>query len=471
MRTRASTIIRPGLALAATVILVVGVPALAGSSDAERGEPAKAAGQAEAGGGQSGQVRAAKALQPAAPTRQFTKAGFRRWVSGRAGGLRTLADSDIDRTLRFAATDGHISLPGRDPLYVFGFVNVPVAATTFSLVQTYKGNVQAPAPILGVDENESLQLRLTNLGLKFRPDLADSHTIHWHGFRNAIALFDGVPEVSIAVPPNRTFPYFYRPHDAGTYMYHCHFEDPEHVQMQMTGVVYVRPAQNGGVPGLGIPSGKYAYNDGVHPSDPRSTKYDREFALLLNEIDTRPHDGLEAVQEFVWSDYKPNFWVINSRAYPDTIKPNKGEPGADPDLDSQPISSLIQVNPGNRVLLRFANLGYEQHAMALTGITMRVVGEDATFLKGPGGADLSYRTNTIYIGPGEARDVIFVAPAFDASAPSGVDANGPYNRYLLKNRNYHKQTNGGAAGLGGMVTEVRVYQDPLPAQTEPNETY
>ena len=78
-----------------------------------------------------------------------------------------------------------------------------------------------------------------------RPDLVDGHTIHWHGFVNAIPLFDGVPELSISVPIGRSFTYFYRPHDPGTYMYHCHFEDVEHVQMGMTGLLFVRPSQNG----------------------------------------------------------------------------------------------------------------------------------------------------------------------------------------------------------------------------------
>jgi multicopper oxidase len=469
MRIRAAKILGLGLALAATVALAAGIQALAGPSGGGQRASAQAQSQAgKANGGKSAQVAATKTSQPA---RQFSKPGFKRWVGGRSAVLRSLADSGIDRTIRIAATDGHISLPGRDPLYVFGFVGVPVGASTASLVANYKGNVTVPSPLLGVDQNEGLELRMTNLGFAVRPDLDDSHTVHWHGFRNAISLFDGVPEVSISVPANRTFPYFYRPHDPGTYMYHCHFEDSEHVQMGMDGIVYVRPTQNAGVPALGIPAGKYAYNDGVVPSDARSTKYDREFALLLNEIDTRPHDGSEGVQEFVWSNYKPNFWVINGRSYPDTVKPNKGEPGADPALASQPISSLVQANPNDRVLLRFVNLGYDQHAMALTGIPMRVVGEDATFLKGPGGADLSYWTNTIYIGPGESRDVIFKAPAYDASAPGGVDGRGAYNRYLLKNRNYYTQTNGGAAGLGGMVTEVRVYQTALPTQANPNETY
>ena len=98
--------------------------------------------------------------------------------------------------------------------------------------------------MLSFDEEDDIYLTLTNLGLLQRPDLFDGHTLHWHGFVNAIPLFDGVPELSLAVPVGRDLTYFYRPHDAGTYMYHCHFEDVEHVQMGMTGMVFVRPKQN-----------------------------------------------------------------------------------------------------------------------------------------------------------------------------------------------------------------------------------
>jgi FtsP/CotA-like multicopper oxidase with cupredoxin domain len=360
--------------------------------------------------------------------------------------------------MRFAATDNmtDIFLPARtDPLYIFGFVEVPVGAPIDDL-DIYKGAVQMPSPILAIPQETDFYLTMTNLGFVGRPDLDDSHTIHWHGFRNPIALFDGVPEVSIAVPVARNFPYFYRPHDPGTYMYHCHFEDSEHVQMGMDGIVFVRPAQDGTALG-GFT--KFAYNDGDG-----STGFDREWALLLNEIDERPHDGLLAVQEFVWSDYNPSYWIINGRAYPDTILPNN-----DPSLPKQPISSLIQINAGERGLLRFANLGYEQHAMQMPGITMKVVGEDATLLRGPAGADLSYMTTTLYIGPGEARDVLFTAPAYVGP--------GPYDTYLLKNRSYHKLVNGSDTGHpdyapGGMMTEVRVYPaGTLPAQSVPNETF
>jgi FtsP/CotA-like multicopper oxidase with cupredoxin domain len=367
----------------------------------------------------------------------------------------------VTMTKRLAASDTKIKLPGRaKELLMFGFAEPPASATTVAAITTaMKGKVQVPAPILSVPQGAGLKLDLTNVGLVSRPDLADSHTVHWHGFRNAISLFDGVPEMSIAVPPGRQFPYFYQPNDAGTYMYHCHFEDVEHVQMGMTGIVFVTPSTD-------TATVKSAYIDGDG-----STRYDRQYTLLLSEIDPVPHDNLEAVQEFQWVDYRPVYWIINGRAYPDTIRPEN-----DPALPRQPISSLIQANAGQRVLLRIVNLGYQQHAMQLTGIAMTVVGEDATLLRGPGGADLSYKTTTIYAGPGEARDAIFVAPPFDPGSVSGsTPARGPWNTYLFKNRSYQKLNNNGstdaATGLGGMVTEVRVYRDALPAQVRPNQTH
>lgn len=396
---------------------------------------------------------------------------------------------------RFAASDGFIVLPnlpaeaqhpatGDPALFVFGFMDVTAGTTNPRTAQQQatnlaKGKIPHPAPNLWVGEHFELQIELFNVGFKWRPDLTDGHTIHWHGFRNAIAIFDGVPEVSIGVPAQRKFPYAYRPRDAGTYIYHCHFEDVEHVQMGMIGVVFVQPAQNG--TSLGGFT-KFAYNDGDG-----STGFRREFAMLLSDIDSRVHLGSLAVQEFVWTEFKPNYWLINGRSYPDTILPNGSQivTGGDPYLTSlkawQPMSSLVQVNAGDRALLRVANLGYDQAAMQLEGISLKVVGEDATHLRGSTGADLSYDTNTIYVGPGETRDALFTAPAY-TSLGALTDTVGSYNRYLLRNRRYSALTNNGAvtdgsqagtlAGLGGQVTEVRVYPaGTLAAQTVPNQTY
>jgi len=383
------------------------------------------------------------------------------------------------KTIRLVATDGFFSFPGRrstdpgplvipDDGRIFGFGFRAVESNEVSsngpgridkLTQKYKGKVSWPAPILPIDKDTQTFIVLTNIGLVVRPDLDDSHTIHWHGFRNPNSVFDGVPEVSVSVPPGRDFPYLFVPRDEGTYMYHCHFEDVEHVQMGMDGVVYIKSSNPG-----------YAYDlpDGSPALD---TAFDRQFSFMLNEIDTHPHDNLVNIQEFVWSNYKANHWVMNGRSYPDTIIRDQDLPGTDFDLGdglySQPISSLMQCNPGDKVLMRIASLGYEQHAMQLLGIPMTVVGQDASYL----GAN-AYTTNTLYLGAGEARDVIFTAPLYDASlALNANDTLGDYNRYWFRNRSAQRLINPDVPGLGGMVTEVRVYLNALGAQTGPNETF
>jgi FtsP/CotA-like multicopper oxidase with cupredoxin domain len=404
------------------------------------------------------------------------------------------ADPAGQTNIHLAATDGFVYAPGNvanpfgpmpylpDPLAdgtpftMWGFGFRDVTHLTAGQIQDQKGKFQSPAPIIYVDQEDDVRITLTNLGLVIRPDLTDSHTIHFHGFRNAIPLFDGVPEMSISVPTGRDFTYFYKPHDPGTYMYHCHFEDTEHVSMGMRGCIFVRPAQNAGAGGS-IPAGTYAYNDGVPPGDPLSTAYDREFVMFLEDVWAQEHFEGAHIQEHDWSDYEADIWLLNGRPYPYTTLPNGGfgadadssnpwvpdastgdlvAPAGHPELQYNPISSLVQAKAGERVLLRFVNLGFQQHAMTLDGIGMRVVGKDATLLRGRDGTDISYRTNTVYIGPGESVDAIFTARAV---------ADG--TTYRLYNRNYAYLHNPGLPGLGGQMTEVQVVS-ALGDQTVPN---
>jgi FtsP/CotA-like multicopper oxidase with cupredoxin domain len=376
-------------------------------------------------------------------------------------------------TVFLAATDGYITMPGRSrPVYIFGFIPVPDVAVT-TLIATYKGHAQHIAPILGFDQDVDVNITLSNLGLVQRPDLTDTHTIHWHGFDVPSPLNDGVPEVSVAVPIGKKLTYFYRPHREGTYMYHCHTEDVEHVQMGLSSIVFVRPKQDG------TPIGgysKFAYNDGDG-----STGYDRHYAILLNEIEERQHDADRDIQEFIMTDFDPQYFTLNGRVYPQTILPNDTDTvssGLTTVNDnygtsdkSQPVSALVQINEGERGLLRLANLGYTIDAMQLPGIPMHVVGQDASLLR-DGSVDTSYVTDTVYMGPGEARDVLFDAPAYDPANPSDTDGVGDYNVYYFKNRDWRKLSNHGAPGPGGMMTEVRVYAGtPLTEQTVVGQTY
>ena len=357
------------------------------------------------------------------------------------------------KSVHLVGTDGWVSMPAGSPpdlpffpdslapdgfdTYVFGFRDVTQMSTAAE-VAAVRGKAQVSAPMLAFDEGDEVTITLSNLGLLMRPDLFDGHTLHWHGFVNAIPLFDGVPELSLAVPIGRDLAYHYRPHDAGTYMYHCHFEDVEHVQMGMTGMVFIRPAQNR-APVNGDPIGtKYAYNDGDG-----STRYDREFAFMVTELWSAAHYRDAHIQVNDWTDYAASFWLMNGRGFPDTLEPN-GNPLVTTAgrLQYQPISSKVSCNAGDRVLLRLSNLGYQNHQMSVDNIDLTVVAKDASLLRGRDGTTNYLVANGVDIGPGESRDVMFTAPS--------------PGEYLLYDRNYSYLDNGGGPGYGGMMTKIVV---------------
>jgi FtsP/CotA-like multicopper oxidase with cupredoxin domain len=394
-----------------------------------------------------------------------------------------------DPDLYLAGTDAWISLPSSpaiapfhpdnlapDPFttYMFGFRNV--TGMNKNRKEAQKGKATHPSPLFWIDQYDDIgnpnefRLQITNLGLTLRPDLIDEHTVHFHGLRNIIPFYDGEPNTSVAVPIAGEFTYAYRVREPGTYMYHCHVEDVEHVHLGMTGLVFVRPAQDGDT--TLYPSGKYAYNDGDG-----STGYDREFAMLLTEVWAEAHWAFSHVQLPNWDEYRADFYMLNGRVYPHTIAPNGSIDFRNPDYENstgdliatpgyehlkyQPLSSLVQANEGERVLLRFSNLGFSKQNMALSGIPMRVVGKDATLLRGRDDTDISYETSSIFIGVGESYDAIFEAPAYQGP--------GPYDKYLLYNRNYRHINNRDPSGHGGPMTEVRVYPaGTLGPQTLPN---
>jgi FtsP/CotA-like multicopper oxidase with cupredoxin domain len=386
------------------------------------------------------------------------------------------AAGDFD--LFFAGTDGWFYLPTSSTVntpyhpdslaeapfttYIFGFRNV--TGLTDIQRQNQKEKAQHNAPFFWLDQFDpnnpkDFKMQLTNLGLALRPDLTDAHTLHWHGFRNVIPFFDGEPTGSISVPVGQNFTYVYRPRDPGTYMYHCHVEDIEHVTMGMTGIVFVRPLQNGqNIGGFT----KFAYNDGDG-----STGYNREFAMFLSEIWLLGHWNDAHIQESQWYNFKADFSLLNGRVFPDTLLPNapinlaasthaltiqtdvNGDlvpPVGHDNLQYQPHSALITCNAGERVLLRFANLGFREASMTLAGINLRVVGRDATPMKGRDGTDTSYETDTLLMGAGESFDAIFTAPAYQGP--------GAYDTYVLYNRRYTQDDD---VTTQGQRTEVRVY--------------
>ena len=356
-------------------------------------------------------------------------------------GMVTMADDAVD------------GVPGGKQLYIFSFARLPGGGPAENTPE-YPGWVMAegmlaanaPAPTIAVDEDDELFLTLTNVGMAMRPDLFDPHSVHWHGFPQAAAIFDGVPDSSISINMAASLTYYYNAKDAGTYMYHCHVEAAEHMQMGMLGNLYVRPRQNRcGTAGNaacapGVTSGKtYAYNDGDG-----STRYDVEYPIQIGSFDPDFHDASFNVQPLPFAGMKDRYFLLNGRGYPDTV-----DPGVLTTTDplgklqpSQPVSSLITATAGQRILLRISNLSVTQfYTLGTNGIPMEVVGLDARLLRDGAGNNLYYKTNSVTLGGGQSADVILVPPA------AGT--------YFLYTTNLHQLAND-AENFGGIMTEIRV---------------
>jgi len=344
--------------------------------------------------------------------------------------------------------------PRGKQLYIFSFAEVPLPGIDGAPTEEsgqYPGWVMeqgmmaanGPAPTIVVDEDDELFLTNTNVGMVIRPDLFDPHTIHWHGFPQAASIFDGVPDASVSINMGASFSYYYLAKDAGTYMYHCHVEATEHMQMGMLGNLYVRPRQNK-LPDLTNLNGfthetgfTYAYND-----NDGSTAYDVEYPIQIGSFDPDFHDASFNVQPLPFAAMKDRYFLLNGRGYPDTV--NAGVLSTD-GRPSQPVSSLITATAGQRILLRISNLNVtEFNTLGTNGIPMEVVALDARLLRDDAGNNLYYKTNSVTIGGGQSVDVI-------------LDTTGlaPGSTYFLYTTNLHELVNN-AENFGGMMTEIRI---------------
>jgi len=109
-------------------------------------------------------------------------------------------------------------------------------------VGVMNGNI--PAPLMAIDEDDEYFLTLSNVGMIMRPDLFEQHTVHFHGYPNASAFYDGVPDASVAINIGGSFTYYYLAPDAGTYFWHCHIHASRTFADGHGGQIYVRPRQD-----------------------------------------------------------------------------------------------------------------------------------------------------------------------------------------------------------------------------------
>jgi FtsP/CotA-like multicopper oxidase with cupredoxin domain len=357
-----------------------------------------------------------------------------------------------------------------------------------------------PGPTIELDQGAEFYLSLTNVGTVMRPDLFDPHTVHFHGFPNAATVFDGVPEVSISINMGGTLTYYYNIMEPGTFIYHCHVEATEHMEMGMLANLYVHPLQDelgcfdevGGVPtpngnclpgtrkdpGSGGPTG-YTYND-----NDGTTAWDVEAPIQVSGFDSDFHDASIQVQPLPFASLEADYPQINGRGYPHTVWDPVGtytqlELQADADGDgvmphpvqdaaltvpgfgvdepltpddpttslpliSQDMGSGIEVTAGQRLLLRLSNVAIDRfYTLTAPGLTMKQIGTGARLMRGFDGKNLYVDTASVNFGGGETTDVI-------------VDTTGVApGTYFLHAADLHQMSN--ATQLtGGMITEIVV---------------
>ncbi len=396
-----------------------------------------------------------------------------RYTAGTSG-LAEVTESPTATASFPKAIDGHV-----DPRQIMD-------------VGVMNGNL--PAPLMAIDEDDEFFLTLTNVGMIMRPDLFEQHTVHFHGYPNASAFYDGVPDASVAINIAASFTYYYLAPDAGTYFWHCHITPPEHLQMGMVGQIYVRPRQNRVPVGTSLytartaqngdlrtacvsatdilcsnplpavntgvnraATGNYAYNDGDG-----STYYDVEYPIQMHGFDPNFHFVGMTFNPEGFADMKDKYFLLNGRSYPDTVTsgPLQTQSADGVYHFSQPLATIVDIPVGKRALLRISDLNVsEYHTLASLGVPMQVIGYNAKLLRDQAGNNLYYTTNSITLGGGESLDVILdtcLTRATPADPSSSCTTAIPVGTYYLYTPNLDHLSND-AENFGGQMTEVRVH--------------
>jgi FtsP/CotA-like multicopper oxidase with cupredoxin domain len=214
-------------------------------------------------------------------------------------------------------------------------------------VNTWGYNGSTPGPTIEVTEGDRVRFVVENR-------LPEPTSLHWHGLEVPMAM-DGAEGISQdLIPPGGTFVYEFQLHQHGTFFYHSH-----RPMQQMMGLV-----------GLFL----------IHPRKPYEPAADRDFAWVLQGWATLPGNPTpnSMAMEFNWL-------TMNGKAAPATTP------------------ALCKV--GERVRLRFVNLGMDHHPVHLHGHTWVVTGTEGGRIPEAAWAP----GNTEIVGVAQARTVELIA--------------------------------------------------------------
>lgn len=203
----------------------------------------------------------------------------------------------------------------------------------------YNGSM--PGPTIEVNEGDRVRIFFENR-------LPEPTTVHWHGIELPIDM-DGVPAISQPlVEPGGNFVYEFTLHQHGTFFYHSHMP-----MQEMLGLI-----------GMFV----------IHPKKPYQPHVDKDFALILQEWAILPNNTIPNTMSMEF-----NWLTINGKAGPAT-------------------TPLI-VKLGERVRIRFVNLGMDHHPMHIHGHQFVMTGTEG----GRVPETAWFPQNTVLVGVAQAR--------------------------------------------------------------------
>ncbi|MDB5897812.1 MAG: hypothetical protein JWP22_2914 [Ramlibacter sp.] len=308
-------------------------------------------------------------------------------ASARVSGTSGSGDGSpaAPKTFNLVAKDAQLVTGDGNTIYGWGYAD---AGT---------GTMQYPGPVLLVNQNDTVVVNLTNalpvgqpVSLVFPGQQGVAATC-------VSACTDGLLAKQVA--PGGQVSYRFVASQAGTYRYHSGSNPSLQIDMGLVGAMVVRPAAFD----AGNPAARKAYPQA-------GTEFDREFLLMLTEMDAAMHD---AVYQQVRSNqpvtvdtsaFYATMWFINGRTAPDTLLADSV-----PWLPNQPYAAAPIMHPGERILIREINAGRDLHPFHHHGAHMLLIARDARVLESASGAgpDLASADFTIRSIPGQTMDLIF----------------------------------------------------------------
>lgn len=215
------------------------------------------------------------------------------------------------------------------------------------VVKVWGYNGSVPGPTIEVNEGDRVRI-------VFHNKLPEETTVHWHGLEIPIKM-DGMPFISQPpVKPGGTFVYEFTLHQNGTFFYHSHGAMQE--MMGAIGMFIIHP--------------KYQHNPPVQ----------KDFAWVLQEFAVLQNNNIpnSMAMEFNWL-------TMNGKAAPATTP--------------------VIVRQGERVRMRFVNLGMDHHPIHLHGNQFYVTGTEGGRIP----QSAWFPGNTVIVGVAQSRDVEFDA--------------------------------------------------------------